>query len=45
MATRTRKCPRCEAKFPATRFGLVQLMHHWAKLQSQGEPAHIDEKE
>jgi len=45
MAAKTGKCPRCEVKFPSTRMGLIKLMNHWAKLQRQGDPAHIDEKE
>jgi hypothetical protein len=43
MAIKTGKCPRCEAKFPNTKIGRIQLLSHWAKLQKQGEPAHISD--
>ena len=43
MAIKTGKCPRCEAKFPNTKMGRIQLLSHWAKLQKQGEPAHISD--
>jgi len=34
-------CPKCGTKFTSKKIGRIQMMSHWAKLQKQGDPAHL----